>query len=88
MRDLGQPVTLTGVFCLISRPFEALNRVGMRSFRPQKFWLPLGRLTPNSLYLPAGRLTSIDSNGTSGVLRNVALVTPALLMKYRRSGRR
>ena len=73
----AQPVTPIAVLWWISSPFWALKSVGITSFWPQKLPFALaGRFAPNSLNGPVGMLTSIDSNGTSGVLRNVALVMP------------
>src|ERR1700683_1333402 len=77
--SLAQPVTVMGVSSWISRPFWALKRVGIFRFWPQKLPFALaGRFASNSENGPAGIVTSIDSNGVSGVLRNVALVTPVL----------
>ena len=79
----GQPVTRDGGVLV---DFEAV--LGFEEGRHDEFlaaevvacrW---GRFAPNSLNGPWGTVTSIDSNGTSGTVSKVALVTPVLpLMK-------
>jgi hypothetical protein len=72
---LGQPVALTGVDCLICIPLAPTNVVGMMSFEVQRF--PFAASAESG---PCGRCSSNVPIGTSGIVRNVLLVIPALLM--------
>ena len=71
----GHPVAVTGVDCLMLTPFAPTNVVGIASLLVHKF--------PFAASAESGPWGSFSSNvpiGTSGIVRNVLLVIPALLM--------